>query len=1158
MRNLKRALSLTLASVMLLGMMVVGSSAMSFNDADQISNVTAATVLEELEVMVGDGSNFNPSNVVTRGEMAVIVCKILYGDKLNVSQFVDGSKFTDVPTSHYSNGYVNLANQLGIISGYGNGKFGPDDTVTTAQAAVMLCKALGYFKGSEMTGDWSNDALTAVTQATTLNLFEGLRLATHEGLVRDNVAAMTFNTITRAIPVEYNERFDAYYAAGSAWTNGVPNLPAEDVGDKNDGVYQLTLAHKNFKLNLVESGVSPDDLGRPSSIWKHDNEDIVKVANAADYTYVIDKDRTGDTLQATLRDLTGNKSMTADAGVTYVLNGDTDTAANIQGAASYGTIVEVYLDADDSDKYETVVAYNYTLDKIEDVDDDVKDADAKNGVSYYVDFKNAGAKINNTDIAGFNSATYEKDAYVALIQNNDGEIIASYIPEVVNGAITTVKGTEYITAGSRRYLGVNYTSNSAEYIAPASIDTSSDGEYDVYLDQNGYVLGVKEIEGSAAKLDDVYYLDTVWKTTGGVGGRVATYYAQVVSLADGTVRSEVVLETKDHSLGANSADLSTYGTNFDALKGLLVTVTDKKETDSSANNDKFNLKVWSNAVNSDFDVYTSVGFAVDSEIKAGDSRLNATSSSLNGAGSTSKTFRLNSATQYVFLKSSANDLGVSTYTGGVSYVFSSENLGTGAGKAMVITESGSAVAQYVIIPCAKSDTKGTFSEDAIFIKDASSDKGSGYRLQSVYTASGAKEDEWKIDESEYPGTFPGFFNYSENDDGYMELDAAEALTFTPNAYWDDQEGAINNATITKGDLYTDSASGDVYLSVTVNGNKLNDIKVTDAKFVDAHDTGSEYDRAIRSLSALYDLVKAGADGKAGVKNVVLYLNVSKDGAQTIVLTSAPAKGEGPLVPPTNTEVPADADAAAVNKALTDSTESATVPAEANITGEVSVPADKALIVKGNAQLANVKLAAGSELKVEGATAQVTIQGGIPADATVEAAKGAVITIEGEQKAPVVVTGIAANTALDATLKAAVAAMLPNGGQVDMGSNITNSNVYNPAWGMVNLVIPTGNKNLVIDIYKEDGTTLVARTGDSAAKQDDVRFVGLTTKPLDAGCFEYVNEAASATTGSAGAHVLNAGTYKYVVKNATVSGCTSESAGTVTGDTVVVSGYFTVA
>ena len=44
MRNLKRALSLALASVMLMGMMVVGTSAAStsnFTDADKISNAEA-------------------------------------------------------------------------------------------------------------------------------------------------------------------------------------------------------------------------------------------------------------------------------------------------------------------------------------------------------------------------------------------------------------------------------------------------------------------------------------------------------------------------------------------------------------------------------------------------------------------------------------------------------------------------------------------------------------------------------------------------------------------------------------------------------------------------------------------------------------------------------------------------------------------------------------------------------------------------------------------------------------------------------------------------------------------------------------------------------------------------------------------------------------
>ena len=55
MRNLKRALSLTLASVMLLGMMVVGAGAAGFPDvADDNDNVEAIEVLQAIEVMVGN------------------------------------------------------------------------------------------------------------------------------------------------------------------------------------------------------------------------------------------------------------------------------------------------------------------------------------------------------------------------------------------------------------------------------------------------------------------------------------------------------------------------------------------------------------------------------------------------------------------------------------------------------------------------------------------------------------------------------------------------------------------------------------------------------------------------------------------------------------------------------------------------------------------------------------------------------------------------------------------------------------------------------------------------------------------------------------------------------------------------------------------------
>ena len=63
MRNLKRALSLTLASVMLLGMMVVGSSAASYPDVEDTHNVEAIEVLQAIKVMVGDDNgNFGPDD----------------------------------------------------------------------------------------------------------------------------------------------------------------------------------------------------------------------------------------------------------------------------------------------------------------------------------------------------------------------------------------------------------------------------------------------------------------------------------------------------------------------------------------------------------------------------------------------------------------------------------------------------------------------------------------------------------------------------------------------------------------------------------------------------------------------------------------------------------------------------------------------------------------------------------------------------------------------------------------------------------------------------------------------------------------------------------------------------------------------------------------
>ena len=236
MRNLKRALSLALASVMLLGMMVVGSSAKGlddFSDNAEIVNKDAVAVTSAIGLFDGyeDGS-FGPKNVVTRAEMAVIISTMLYGAGVNVNQFAETNVFTDVPA--WAEGYVNLCSSLGIVAGVGEGRFDPNATVTTAQAVLMLCRALGYFQSAADFGsDWM---LAATAKGTALGLYGDLKLTANAGLTRDNVAELVFNALTKAVPVQYNELLGVYY-------------------NENQGIiyslefnYLQTLGYKNFDL----------------------------------------------------------------------------------------------------------------------------------------------------------------------------------------------------------------------------------------------------------------------------------------------------------------------------------------------------------------------------------------------------------------------------------------------------------------------------------------------------------------------------------------------------------------------------------------------------------------------------------------------------------------------------------------------------------------------------------------------------------------------------------------------------------------------------------------------------------------------------------------------------------------------------------------------
>lgn len=102
-----------------------------------------ANLLNVLGIMNGeiDGS-FSPDENITRKEFAVIVCKMLgLGDA--ASQPGETS-FSDVPSDDAASGSIKLASEMGMINGYSDGKFYPDEIVTYEQVVKVLVCALGY------------------------------------------------------------------------------------------------------------------------------------------------------------------------------------------------------------------------------------------------------------------------------------------------------------------------------------------------------------------------------------------------------------------------------------------------------------------------------------------------------------------------------------------------------------------------------------------------------------------------------------------------------------------------------------------------------------------------------------------------------------------------------------------------------------------------------------------------------------------------------------------------------------------------------------------------------------------------------------------------------------------------------------------------------
>jgi hypothetical protein len=169
----------------------------SFADVDgHWAQSYVETLANKLIVEGYEDGSFGPDGEITRAEFATLVVRAL---GLNGKAAPD-APFSDVSTSDWFEGAVALAADAGIVNGFEDGTFRPNEVITREQLAAMVVRA-SAFAGTDLSVEASAEVLAAFSDADSIVWADAEIAAAVEAGIVEGYEDGTFragNTATRA------------------------------------------------------------------------------------------------------------------------------------------------------------------------------------------------------------------------------------------------------------------------------------------------------------------------------------------------------------------------------------------------------------------------------------------------------------------------------------------------------------------------------------------------------------------------------------------------------------------------------------------------------------------------------------------------------------------------------------------------------------------------------------------------------------------------------------------------------------------------------------------------------------------------------------------------------------------------------------------------
>ena len=194
MSKFKKFISSLTVSALLVSAIPTFSLAYVASDVAGTDHEDAAKVLGALEIMVGDAGTglFRPDDAIKRSEAAKVAVALKGLTKLAESSTAS-TKFPDVASDHWANGFINVGASEGLIIGDDVGTFRPDDRISYVEAVIILVRALGYEPQAIAKGGYPTGYITT---ASSIGLSKNVVSSATKLISRGDVAQLAYNALT--------------------------------------------------------------------------------------------------------------------------------------------------------------------------------------------------------------------------------------------------------------------------------------------------------------------------------------------------------------------------------------------------------------------------------------------------------------------------------------------------------------------------------------------------------------------------------------------------------------------------------------------------------------------------------------------------------------------------------------------------------------------------------------------------------------------------------------------------------------------------------------------------------------------------------------------------------------------------------------------------